>query len=73
MHVEFAHARHVVAVSTRRMCGNKIDFSPVEDELRERRRLKRQRKYSRTPEELVEGYLKITEQTRKTVTTSNPF
>ncbi len=41
--VEFAHARYVVAVSTRRMCGNKIDFSPVEDELRERRRLKRQR------------------------------
>ncbi len=30
--VEFVHARHVVAVSTRRMRGNKIDFSPVEDE-----------------------------------------
>ncbi len=33
----------MVAVSTRRMRGNKIDFSPVEDELRERRRLKGQR------------------------------
>ncbi len=29
--VEFAHARHVVAVSTRRMRGNKIDFSPVDE------------------------------------------
>ncbi len=38
--METAHARHVVAVSTRRMRGNKIDFYPVEDELRERRRLK---------------------------------
>ncbi len=41
------HARlnlrmHAVAVLTRGMRGNKIDFLPVEDELRERRRLKRQ-------------------------------
>ncbi len=30
-----AHARHVVAVSTRRMRGYKIDFAPVEDEKKE--------------------------------------
>ncbi len=55
----------MVAVSTRRMRGNKIDFPPVEDELRERRRLKRQRNKTLEPEELVEGYLKILYRTDK--------
>ena len=34
------HAWHVVVLSTRRMRSNKIDFLPVEDEVRKRRRLK---------------------------------
>ncbi len=41
--VESAHAQHAVALSTRRMCSNKIEFSQLKTSLRERKQLERQR------------------------------
>ncbi len=43
MQVESAHARHAVALSTRRMRSNKIEFLPVEDEFKRKKTAKRQR------------------------------
>ena len=43
MQVESAHAQHAVALSTRRMRSNKIDFSQLKTSLRERKQLERQR------------------------------
>ena len=44
MQVESAHAQHaVVALSTRRMRSNKIEFSQLKKSLRERKQLERQR------------------------------
>ena len=41
--VESAHAQHAVALSTRRMRSNKIEFSQLKTSLRERKQLERQR------------------------------
>ncbi len=43
MQVESAHAQHAVALSTRRMRSNKIEFSQLKTSLRERKQLERQR------------------------------
>ncbi len=43
MQVESAHAQHAVALPTRRMRSNKIEFLPVEDEFKRKKTAKRQR------------------------------
>ena len=43
MQVESAHAQRAVALSTRRMRSNKIEFSQLKTSLRERKQLERQR------------------------------
>ena len=62
MQVESAHARHVVALSTRTMRSNKIEFLPVEDEFKRKIKDKEIRLY-RTPGELAKRFCR--EQTRK--------
>ena len=55
MQVESAHARHAVALSTRRMRSNKIEFLPVEDEFKRKKRLK-DKEIRLYIGELIEGY-----------------
>ena len=77
MQVKSAHARHAVALSTRRMRSNKIEFLPVEDEFMRKKMAKdKEIKALEHQESLQKAILKdfIEEKkTRKTLTTSNPF
>ncbi len=67
MQVESAHARHAVALSTRRMRSNKIEFLPVEDEFKRKKTAKRQRNKTLEHQESLQKATKrfCREQTRK--------
>ncbi len=44
MQVESAHAQHAVALSTRRMRSNKIEFLPDEDEFKRKKTARKTKK-----------------------------